>query len=91
MSRRAKSIQRAADQAPTGPLCTVEMVTAALRGRRLQAVTREGETAIVLDFGRHGQLTISASLDWRHERQTKSDLDVFERLDIGAVADLDLL
>jgi hypothetical protein len=67
-----------------------EAVAAALVGHELQAITRNGESEVVLDFGRHGTLTVSASIIWAHEQQSAEDLDVLDRLDVGAVAELDL-
>jgi hypothetical protein len=94
MSRRLKNIQRASDASPLtpdGPTWTAEMVTAALVGRKIVAVRREDETAIVLDFGKYGLLTISADLDTDHEQpRSDSDAEVLERLDVGAVAYIDL-
>lgn len=91
MSRRAKALQAAVDAAPAGGVIwTVEMVAAAVGGRKVRDVTREGEDAIVFDFGRHGSLTVYASLDWESDQQIDGDLDVLDRLDVGAVADLDL-
>lgn len=67
------------------------MVTAAVVGRTLKGFKLVDEGTVVLDFGKHGELTIFANLAMDHEEQkTDSDLEVLERLNVGAIVGIDL-